>query len=159
MNISWSFHTFAQLSIDELYSVLMLRQEVFVVEQNCAYLDCDSHDQDSHHLLGWLTSGYEKELVAYLRIIPPTTPDTHPHIGRVLCHKKIRRHGIGKLLIQRGISHCLQLFSGKQIHISAQQYLLGFYTDLGFQASSPPYDEDGIPHIGMIYEKDTKEPK
>jgi ElaA protein len=158
MNISWNLHTFAELSIDELYSLLMLRQEVFVVEQNCVYLDCDNHDQRSYHLLGWLTAGSKKELVAYLRIIPPATPDDSPHIGRVLCHKKIRRHGIGQLLVQRGVLHCLHLFPRQQIHISAQQYLIGFYTDLGFQASSPPYDEDGIPHIGMIYEKDTKAP-
>jgi ElaA protein len=156
MNITWTLRTFAELSTEELYTLLTLRQEIFVVEQNCPYLDCDNHDQNSLHLLGWLMADATKELVAYLRIIPPNSLNGGPHIGRVVCHKKIRQQGVGKLLVQQGILHCFQLYPQKQIHISAQQYLISFYTDLGFQISSPPYDEDGIPHIGMVYKQDAK---
>lgn len=151
MNMTWNVKTFEELSTVELYSILQLRQNVFVVEQDCPYLDCDNRDQTSHHLLGWLTKHSSIELVAYLRIIIPENPGNALHIGRVVCHKNIRQKGIGKKLIKRGIAHCTELFPEKPIKISAQQYLLNFYTNLGFSPISAPYDEDGIPHIGMLY--------
>ena len=153
MNIDWQLLTFDQLSTNELYKVLELRQNVFVVEQNCAYLDCDDKDQHSHHLLGRIKNSSSTELVAYLRILKPKSPTEAPHIGRVVCNKTFRRNGLGKELIQCGITHCLTLFPCKPIKISAQQYLVNFYTNLGFQISGAPYDEDGIPHVGMIYKQ------
>jgi len=153
MNIDWQFLTFDELSTTELYRVLGLRQDVFVVEQNCAYLDCDNKDQDSHHLLGRIKNSSSAELVAYLRILIPKSPTDTPHIGRVVCSKAFRQNGVGKELALRGIAHCVTLFPGKPIKISAQQYLVNFYINLGFRISSTPYDEDGIPHVGMIYEK------
>lgn len=151
MNIDWQLLTFDELSTSELYKVMGLRQNVFVVEQNCAYLDCDNKDQDSHHLLGKIKNSSSTELVAYLRILKPKSSTEAPHIGRVVCSNSFRQNGLGKELVQRGITHCATLFPGKPIKISAQQYLVSFYTNLGFQISSTPYDEDGIPHIGMIY--------
>jgi ElaA protein len=152
MNIIWSSHTFDELTLSELYAALQLRQEIFVVEQNCTYLDCDDKDQYSHHLLGWHNVGDTKRLIAYLRIVSPKNIGDVPHIGRVLCHKSIRGTGIGKDLVLRGISKCNDLFPHQTIQISAQQYLLDFYRKLGFRVSSPPYDEDGIPHIEMVYD-------
>ena len=151
MNIDWQLKTFDELSIAELYKVMALRQNVFVVEQNCAYLDCDNEDQDSHHLLGIIKNAFSTELVAYLRILQPKSPIDTPHIGRVVCNKAFRQNGLGKELVRHGIAHCAPLYPGKPIKISAQQYLVNFYTDLGFLISGPPYDEDGIPHVGMIY--------
>ncbi|BHH85626.1 GNAT family N-acetyltransferase [Desulforhopalus sp. 52FAK] len=151
MNITWNLRTFNELTTSELYTTLQLRQEIFVVEQNCPYLDCDNKDQKSYHLLGWDITSEQHKLIAYLRILPPTVHDNTCKIGRVLCHPARRRTGLGKELMRRGISSCNTLFPQQSIQISAQQYLLEFYTGLGFSISSDPYDEDGIPHIGMTY--------
>ena len=155
MSLTWYLRTFEELSTTELYTILALRQDVFVVEQNCPYLDCDNKDQTSHHLLGWLTTHSSTELVAYLRILIPENQGDSPHIGRVVCHRKIRQKGIGKELIQLGIANCTALFPTTPIKISAQQYLVQFYLRLGFRVSSEPYDEDGIPHIGMTYDRNS----
>lgn len=151
MDIIWKLQTFEELSTVELYNMLQLRQNVFVVEQNCPYLDCDNKDQCSHHLLGMVSSGSSSKLVAYLRIVAPKSANDAPHIGRVVCDKNVRQSGIGKELVQQAIVHCDALFPAMPIKISAQQYLTKFYTNLGFIISSAPYDEDGIPHIGMTY--------
>lgn len=153
MNIDWQLLTFDELSTPELYSIMLLRQQVFIVEQMCPYLDCDNKDQDSHHLLGKITKPSSPELVAYLRILRPDNATETPHIGRVVCSHKIRKKGVGKELVQQGIVRCNALFPDKPIKISAQQYLVNFYNDLGFHTVTTPYDEDGIPHIGMVYEK------
>jgi ElaA protein len=153
MNIDWKLLTFDELSGAELYKILRLRQNVFVVEQNCPYLDCDNKDQYSHHLLGKTQNTASTDLVAYLRILTPDSPIETPHIGRVVCTENVRQSGIGKELVLQGISYCTTLFPDKAIEISAQQYLLNFYTNLGFQISSRPYDEDGIPHVDMIYKQ------
>jgi len=153
MNIDWQLLTFDELSGAELYRILRLRQNVFVVEQNCPYLDCDNKDQNSHHLLGRIKNDPSADLIAYLRILTPKNRIDTPHIGRVVCAEDVRQSGIGKELVLQGIYYCTTLFPDKPINISAQQYLLNFYTNLGFRISSPPYDEDGIPHVGMIYEQ------
>lgn len=151
MNVSWVLQTFDKLTPSDLYAVLQLRQAIFVVEQKCVYLDCDDKDQYSHHLLGWHEVGNTQRLMAYLRIVSPLNDGDVPQIGRVVCHPSIRGTGIGKKLMRHGISKCNVLFPHQKIQISAQQYLVDFYTDLGFSISSAPYDEDGIPHIGMVY--------
>lgn len=155
MKPRFSLRTFDQLTNSELYAIMKLRQEVFVVEQNCPYLDCDGRDQQSYHLLGWLQTNHSQRLVAYLRIISPLQAGDAPSIGRVVCDHDMRGAGIGKDLMLAGIAGCKELFNQQPIHISAQQYLVGFYSDLGFRISSDPYDEDGIPHIGMKYEHTT----
>lgn len=151
MIIIWNLRTFDELTTSELYTTLQLRQEIFVVEQDCPYLDCDNKDQESHHLLGWDTTPEQHQLITYLRILPPTIEDNTCHIGRVLCHPTSRGTGLGNELMRKGISTCKALFPQQSIQISAQQYLVEFYTGLGFCISSAPYDEDGIPHIGMTY--------
>ncbi len=154
MNICWDLRTFDELTPSELYTILQLRQKIFVVEQDCPYLDCDNKDQNSHHLLGWDTSLEPHKLIAYLRIQPPKDRGSACNIGRVLCHPSQRGSGFGKDLMRQGISQCIALFPQHSIHISAQQYLVGFYTNLGFSISSAPYEEDGIPHIGMTFKNE-----
>ena len=127
--------SFAELSTNELYSILKLRIEVFVVEQNCPYQDCDDNNQ----------------LVSYCRIIPTNISySNYCSIGRVLTKKSHRKLNIGKDLMNYGINFCLNNYTNT-IKISAQAYLEKFYTELGFIAISELYLEDNIPHIEMIY--------
>lgn len=95
IHIIWTIRKFKELSTTELYKVLQLRQKVFVVEQNCAYQDCDNKDQSAHHLLALDTRSFSPELVAYLRLVTPQTEQDFPYIGRVLCHPRFRKNGIG----------------------------------------------------------------
>ena len=145
--INWSFKKFDNRTPIELYSVLQLRNEVFVVEQNCVFQDADNKDQDSHHLMGW----EDDILVAYSRIVPPGIAyDSFPSIGRVVTSPKSRRNGIGKLLMHQSIEHLQKLFGESSIKLGAQLYLKNFYESFGFLQSSDAYIEDGIPHIEMI---------
>jgi ElaA protein len=145
--INWSFKKFDNLTPNELYSVLQLRNEVFVVEQNCVFQDADNKDQDSHHLMGW----DNKMLVAYSRIVPPGIAyDLYPSIGRVVTSPKMRKTGIGKILMQQSIEELQKLFGESSIKLGAQLYLKTFYESFGFVQSSDVYMEDGIPHIEMI---------
>jgi len=145
--INWSFKKFDDLTSHELYSVLQLRNEVFVVEQNCVFQDADNKDQDSHHLMGW----DDETLVAYSRIVPSGIAyDSFPSIGRVVTSPKTRRTGIGKILMQQSIEELQKLFGQSSIKLGAQLYLKKFYESFGFVQSSDMYIEDGIPHIEMI---------
>jgi ElaA protein len=145
--INWSFKKFDNLTPNELYSVLQLRNEVFVVEQNCVFQDADNKDQDSHHLMGW----DDEVLVAYSRIVPPGIAyDSFPSIGRVVTSPKLRRSGIGKILMQQSIEHLQKLLGESSIKLGAQLYLKNFYESFGFVQSSDVYMEDGIPHIEMV---------
>jgi ElaA protein len=145
--INWSFKKFDNLTPNELYSVLQLRNEVFVVEQNCVFQDADNKDQDSHHLMGW----DNEMLVAYARIVPPGIAyDSFPSIGRVVTSPKLRRSGLGKILMQQSIEHLQKLLGESSIKLGAQLYLKNFYESFGFVQSSEVYMEDGIPHIEMV---------
>jgi ElaA protein len=144
--ISWRALPFDALTGRELYSVLVARSEVFVVEQNCVYLDPDGHDESSVHLLGEENG----ELAAYLRILPPGEKYSEASLGRVLTREKWRGTGLGRVLVAEGVRQCELLFSGAPIRIGAQAHLSGFYGEFGFEAISDPYDEDGIPHIDML---------
>lgn len=138
-----SFH---ELSNDDLYDLLRLRSAVFVVEQDCVYLDTDGYDQSAMHLL--LKS--EGKLLAYARLLPAGTKyPTSPSIGRVLTDQSVRRDGFGKVLVSAAIAECRKLWPGQTIIISAQQYLENFYRSFGFNIESEPYLEDGIPHLEM----------
>lgn len=140
---------FQELSLDELYRILQIRAEVFVVEQDCVYQDLDGLDQISYHVLG-LVDG---EVEAYTRIIPPGgTYQDFAAIGRVITTQSVRKNGFGKSLMLFSIQKCLELYPQHPLKISAQTYLLRFYNGLGFQASGEGYLEDGIPHTAMIYE-------
>jgi len=147
--VNFNCKSFQELSLQELYDIMVLRQEVFVVEQDCPYLDADGNDQVCHHLMG-----YEKgELVAYTRLVPQgISYKKYPAIGRVITAKKIRGRGIGIELMQKSIQLCEELFGKKNIKISAQCYLLKFYNSLGFKEIGERYLEDGIPHMGMVKE-------
>ncbi|WP_419174132.1 GNAT family N-acetyltransferase [Desulfosediminicola sp.] len=141
------WRSFDELTTTQLYSLLKLRQEVFVVEQDCAYLDADGLDQHSMHLLVYDEN--QKELIGYLRLIEPEIKYAEPAIGRLVTAEKIRGTGIARQMMRKAIDQAQDTFPGRVIRISAQLYLEKFYTSLGFTLASDPYDEDGIPHVEM----------
>jgi ElaA protein len=143
--MKWVLKKFEELSLPELYAVLQLRSEVFVVEQNCIYNDPDGKDLLAWHLLGW----QDDNLVAYTRILPPGLSYDDPAIGRVVIYPAARKKGIGRELMQQSIEACEKIFGKTSITLGAQVYLKKFYESLGFYASSNEYLEDGIPHIDM----------
>ncbi len=147
--INWIYKPFSLLTADEIYKILQLRSDVFVVEQNCVYRDADDKDQSSYHLCGW----DDRQLAAYARILPPDLSYTEASIGRVLTNGAFRRKGSGKELMEKAIEHTLQQFEVNSIRIGAQLYLHKFYSDLGFTQTSDIYLEDGIEHIEMLYKK------
>lgn len=143
--ITFKWLTFSELSTYQLYDILALRADVFVVEQNIAYTDPDGKDLLAHHLLGI----EDNKLVAYLRLFPPTEINNYIKFGRVLTSQSVRTKGYGKKLIQELIDYCNKQFTGIPIKCSAQQYLLKFYQSFGFDAQGESYIEEGIPHIAM----------
>ena len=140
--------SFQDLSVFDLYDILRLRQAVFVVEQNCPYLDCDDKDQASHHLCIRNEAG---QLLAYTRLLPEGLSfPGYVSIGRVLSAPEARGRGIGQLLMTSSIAQCSALFGPKPIKIGAQTYLLRFYESFGFRSTGEEYLEDGIPHTKML---------
>jgi len=146
MTPAWFTYRFDELSAQQLYELLRLRAEVFIVEQQCVYQDLDNKDQQSLHLLGY----HEETLVAYARILPPGLSYPESSIGRVVTSPLTRKKGFGKALMREAIRLCLHSYQGTCIRISAQEYLLAFYGELGFETVGVPYLEDGIPHVEMI---------
>jgi ElaA protein len=146
MNISVVVKHFKELSVDELYQILRVRSEVFVVEQNCVFLDMDNNDQPCHHLM--LLDG--DTIVAYARLVPPGVTYDEMSIGRVVSNPAYRGTGAGKQLIAESIEHCYRLFGKGPIKIGAQLYLEKFYGSFGFVRCSDVYDEDGIDHVKML---------
>ena len=147
--MQWHLQHFAQLSPTILYHVMQLRSAVFVVEQNCVYLDADGVDVKCYHLY---TTNKNNQLIAYCRIAPPhVIYPGNSSIGRVVIHNSTRGTGIGKLLMAQAIHHTVQLYPTVPILIGAQAYLTKFYTNLGFVVQGNTYIEDGIPHIKMLY--------
>jgi ElaA protein len=150
MSFMWKILTWEDLSRDELYALLRLRAEVFVVEQDCPYQDLDGKDDTGHHLWAEDNQG----IAGYLRILPPGVSYEESSIGRVVTTDRVRRMGVGKELMRRGIAAAQQMYPDSEIHISAQKYLFDFYTSFGFEQVGEEYLEDGIPHIGMIRKRD-----
>jgi ElaA protein len=146
MLINWELKRFDELTVHELYAILQLRIEVFVVEQNCPFQDADDKDQGSHHLMGWS----DNKLVAYTRLVPPAYIYEQASIGRVVTSPAVRRYGVGRKLMQESIDRTIQLFGDGPIKIGAQFYLKQFYESFGFEQVSDIYLEDGIEHIYMI---------
>lgn len=144
--VSWSCQSFGALAPAELYAILQLRNEVFVVEQNCVFQDADNKDQESYHLCAW----QDGKLVAYTRLLPPGLAYEEMSIGRVLTSLTVRRSGMGRLLMQRSIDQCYALFGRGPIRIGAQLYLKQFYASFGFIPTGGIYPEDGIEHIQML---------
>ena len=137
---------FKELSPQELYDLLQLRSEIFVVEQNCVYQDIDGKDQEALHLLGYMNN----VLVAYTRCFPPGVYFEEPAIGRVLVRRSERMNSYGHEIMKASIEALEQRFPGTSIKLSAQTYLQAFYESHGFQKSGEGYLEDGIPHIPML---------
>jgi ElaA protein len=144
--MEWIIKEFDRLTPHELYNILQLRNEVFVVEQQCVFQDADNKDQYAFHLMCW----EENILVAYTRLLPPNTAYDEMSIGRVVTFPKMRKKGLGRMLMQRSIEACYQLFGKNPIKIGAQFYLKFFYESLGFEQTSEIYLEDDIQHVEMI---------
>ena len=143
----WVIKKFDELSPSELYAILQLRNEVFVVEQNCVYQDADNKDQMSYHFTGWEND----RLIAYTRLLPKGVAyNDYVSIGRVVTSPSARGTGIGKELIKNYLVQLKNLFVSVPIKIGAQIYLKTFYAEFGFQQTSDVYFEDGIEHIEMI---------
>lgn len=145
--MKWTCKAFEDLSAVEVYELGFLRQEVFVVEQESPYLDFDRIDYKCYHLMAHNEAG---DLVAYARLVPvDVSYSGDVSIGRVVNSKLVRGQGMGKLLMQKAIAICQELWGAVDIRISAQDYLLRFYGNLGFIPTNKKYLEDGIPHTQM----------
>jgi ElaA protein len=140
---------FYGLSLDELYALMTIRQEVFIVEQNCPYLDADGKDQGSWHIL--MYSNATNHLVGCTRLLPQglSYPE-YMSIGRVLNTSEVRGTGAGKALMLESVRQIQELFGPGKIKIGAQSYLVQFYGGFGFVSTGEEYLEDGIPHTKMI---------
>ena len=147
MSYRWQTVSFTELNNDELYTVLRLRQEIFVVEQDCIYQDLDGKDQQAIHMLCWSGS----ELLAYQRCLQPGLSYAESSIGRILVATAGRGTGLGNELVSRGVNYNLKRWPTHAIRINAQAYLEAFYTRLGFTATGDEYEEDGIPHLQMLH--------
>ncbi|SIN99271.1 ElaA protein [Carnobacterium alterfunditum] len=145
--MEWKIKTFNELSNDELYEIIKLRSEVFVIEQQCIYEECDGKDKKAYHLFG----EEDGEILVYLRILEKGVSFNEVSIGRVLVNKKYRSKGLAKKMMSRAIAFIEDNLNEKVIRISAQEYLLEFYSSLGFVKVSQVYLEDGIPHMEMLY--------
>ena len=137
---------FEALTTNELYAILRLRSEVFVVEQDCVYQDLDDKDKKALHVMGW----YDNTIVAYTRIFDVKLYFNEASIGRVVVDKKYRSKGFGIDIMIASINAIKKHYNQTQIKISAQTYLIKFYNNLGFKEQGKPYLEDGIPHTAMI---------
>jgi ElaA protein len=148
--IEWQWLAFEELPRADLYRLLALRQQVFVLEQQCLYPDLDGCDQAAHHLLGWQQVNGQRELAAYLRCLAPGAKYAEMSLGRVLTAPQRRAAGLGRQLLAQGINCAVRQHPGHAIRIGAQHHLERFYQSFGFQTVSAPYDEDGIAHIDML---------
>ncbi|WP_434799544.1 GNAT family N-acetyltransferase [Terrisporobacter vanillatitrophus] len=147
--MNWKIKKFNELNVEEIYKILALRNEVFIVEQECPYLDCDDKDLNSYHLF----SEENGEIVAYLRILEKGVSYDEISIGRVAVKKSYRGKGISRKMMLKAIEFIENNLAEDAIKIQAQSYLLNFYSSLGFKAVSQEYLEDNIPHIDMLYKK------
>jgi ElaA protein len=143
---TWTWKPFHALTPDELYAILRLRSDVFVVEQNCVFLDMDNKDQHCEHVMGWR----DGNLLGYSRIVPAGISYTESSIGRIVTSPAARHAGIGRELLAKSIDILYTLYGKRDIRIGAQYYLLRFYESFGFVQKGEIYLEDGIQHIEML---------
>ena len=143
-HIEWKCHRFTDLSLTDLYALLQLRQEVFVVEQQCPYLDADGQDHEAHHHMGFI----QGKLALYTRLFY-INHKREGIIGRVIVKNTYRGLGLGYKLMQESERQCIQLHSPRLITLGAQAHLQSFYSQLGYTVYGEEYDEDGIPHLPM----------
>jgi len=144
--MKWKLKPFDSLSPQELYNILQLRNEVFIVEQNCPYQDLDNKDLYAFHLMGMK----ENKLIAYSRLLAPGISYSESSIGRVVSSPAARKTGMGKKLMDESIIQIQNLFHTDTIRIGAQLYLKKFYESFGFIQQGDSYLEDNIPHIIML---------
>jgi ElaA protein len=149
MSQRWQTSRFSDLSNTELYALMRLRQQVFVLEQRSIYVDLDGKDLDARHMMCWEGN----ELVAYQRLLGPGLSHPESSMGRIVVCTSARGRDLGRDLVRRGMQHNLEQWPGHDIRINAQAYLRKFYEDLGFVVDSGEYDEDGIPHMQMLYRR------
>ncbi|GLP95895.1 GNAT family N-acetyltransferase [Paraferrimonas sedimenticola] len=147
--MQWLALPFHELSRDQLYDLMQLRVDVFVVEQECAYPELDNKDRHTGvwHLLGY---GGDGRLHAYLRALPAGLSYPQPSMGRVVVHPDYRGQGLGQLLVMQGLDLCQREWPNTDIKISAQSHLTRLYQEFGFKVTSPEYLDDGIPHVDMV---------
>ena len=146
MSLKHILKAFSDLTIDELYAILRLRAEVFVVEQDCPYQDLDNKDQKCFHVM--LYEG--DQLLGYSRLVPAGLSYKEIAIGRVISAKSHRGKGLGKEVMELAIRYCGEIWGNGPIRLSAQVYAKDFYSSLGFVAEGEEYLEDGIPHVEMV---------
>jgi ElaA protein len=145
--MKFEFKSFEELSTNELYDILRLRSEIFVVEQNCVYNDLDGLDKVAVHQF----LKKDGEIVAYSRLLKPGTRFSEYSIGRVVVKQSERGTGLGKEMMEEAKRYIVDKWGATKIKISAQSYLQRFYENLGFEIVTEMYPEDGIPHFGMLY--------
>ena len=145
VEVKYIWKTFAELSLDELYAIINLRQKVFIVEQDCPYIDADYADQDAFHLLAY----NDKDLIGYLRAFRPGIKYDGSSLGRIVTEINSRGLGIGKEITKEGVNFLSKEYPDHEIVISAQHRLEHFYVELGFKARGEVYLEDDIDHIQM----------
>jgi ElaA protein len=148
--IHWQWSRFNELSLEDLYAVVRLRESVFIIEQNCPYPDADGRDPNAWHLLGWEEYGAERRLVAYARVFEPGVRYDEASVGRVVTAPEVRGTGLGKILMAEALRRIESMLPGHAVKIAAQRRLEKFYLGFGFRTVSAPYEEDGIIHVDMI---------
>lgn len=144
--INWQWAPFVELTAAQIYGMLRLRQNVFVLEQRCFYQDADGLDPLCLHCWGLTLRG---DLAAYARVVPPGHGFDGPSIGRVVVASEWRTSGLGGLLMSKAIAVTQEQFPGQAVWVSAQAHLETFYAKLGFIPSGDVYDDVGIPHLDM----------
>ncbi|HSI49119.1 MAG TPA: GNAT family N-acetyltransferase [Ideonella sp.] len=151
--LRWQWTRFDALSLHDLYDALRLRAEVFVLEQNCPYLDVDGVDPHSWHLLGHLAQPFGElpagQLAAYLRMVDPGVKYAEPSMGRVVNDPRLRGQGVGRLLVGEALRRADEVWPGLGNRISAQAHLAKLYGEFGYTLVGEPYLEDNIPHHEM----------
>ena len=147
-NLRWKCKRFQQLDNHQLYELIKLRVNIFVVEQKCSYPELDDKDRhiDTHHLTAYDASG----LIAYARLLPPGLSYPDASVGRFAVEQSVRNQGVGKLLMEKSLEEIDKIWPGRAIRISAQAHLRKFYEKFNFIRVSESYLEDGIPHIEML---------
>jgi ElaA protein len=154
-DLEWKFCHFDDMTPHQVHSLLRLRQQIFIIEQDCIFPEIDGLDPVCMHVLAIDKSSNGREILAAARIVAPGIDPDHaaqgdrPAIGRVVTSARLRGQGIGRELMGRAIEVCTQEFSAKPIYLNAQLYLKAFYQGLGFIQFGDEYEEDGIPHICM----------
>lgn len=146
-NLLWKIRSFHQMNVFELNAIFRLRQEVFILEQNCAYLDADGKDQFSEHIFGVHDDG---RVLAYCRIVQPGVAYPEVSIGRIATHAEVRGSGLGKILMEKALAFVDDRYGKVSIRLEAQQYLVKFYETYSFFATGDTYLVDGIEHIEML---------